>query len=141
MLYGPAGPALAGPLFSGSLVSFPDCRDSLRTRPTGGSGARRGPTGLHRHPRVAKYACVYDVQLLAIWRTPACTDVDGIGSDVGNNSRAKRTAKILDLAIFSSKEAHSLHFSFKLGVTIQITLLSSTGPQQIKVARQSLGGG
>ena len=23
---------------------------------------------LHRHPRVAKYACVYDVQLLAIWR-------------------------------------------------------------------------
>ena len=32
---------------------------------TGGSGARRGPTGLHRHPRVAKYTCVYDVQLLA----------------------------------------------------------------------------
>ena len=37
---------------------------------TGGSGARRGPTGLHRHPRVAKYACVYDMQLLAIWRIP-----------------------------------------------------------------------
>ena len=37
---------------------------------TGGSGARRGPTGLHRHPRVAKYTCVYDVQLLAIWRIP-----------------------------------------------------------------------
>ena len=32
---GPAGPALAGPLFSGSLVSFPDCRDSLRTRRLG----------------------------------------------------------------------------------------------------------
>ena len=29
---GPAGPAKAGPLFSGSLVSFSDCRDSLRTR-------------------------------------------------------------------------------------------------------------
>ena len=35
---------------------------------TGGPGARRGPTGLHRRPRVAKYTCVYDVQLLAIWR-------------------------------------------------------------------------
>ena len=33
----------------------------------GGSGARRGLTRLHR-PRVAKYTCVYDVQLLAIWR-------------------------------------------------------------------------
>ena len=33
-------------------------------------GARRGPTGLHRHPRFAKYTCVYDVQLLAIWRIP-----------------------------------------------------------------------
>ena len=29
---GPAGPAKAEPLFSGSLVSFSDCRDSLRTR-------------------------------------------------------------------------------------------------------------
>ena len=37
---------------------------------TGGSRARCGPTGLHRHPRVAKYTCVYDVQLLAIWRIP-----------------------------------------------------------------------
>ena len=25
---------------------------------------------LHRHPGVAKYTCVYDVQLLAIWRIP-----------------------------------------------------------------------
>ena len=68
---GPAGPAKAGPLFSGLLVSFPDCRDSLRTRrmgprklafalhvsvsrnhSAGGSGARRGPTGLHRHTRI-----------------------------------------------------------------------------------------
>ena len=64
---GPAGPALAGPLFSGSLVSFPDCRNSLRTRPNGGSGARRGPTRLHQHPYAAKYTCVYDVQLLVIW--------------------------------------------------------------------------
>ena len=29
---GPAGPAKTGPHFSGSLVSFSDCRDSLRTR-------------------------------------------------------------------------------------------------------------
>ena len=29
------GPAKAGPLFSGLLVSFPDCRDSLRTRRMG----------------------------------------------------------------------------------------------------------
>ena len=37
--------------------------------------ARRGPTGLHRHPRFAKYTCIYDVQLLAIWRIPlhACS--------------------------------------------------------------------
>ena len=34
----------------------------------GRSGAQRGPTGLHQHPRVAKYKCVYDVQLLVIWR-------------------------------------------------------------------------
>ena len=32
---GPAGPAKAGPLFSESLVSFSDCRDSLRTRRLG----------------------------------------------------------------------------------------------------------
>ena len=32
---GPAGPALAGPLFCGSLVSFLDCRDSLRPRQLG----------------------------------------------------------------------------------------------------------
>ena len=44
----------------------------------------------------------------------------------------KARGKILDLTIFSSQEALSLHFSFQLGVTIQITLLSSTGPQQIK---------
>ena len=29
---GPAGPVKAGPLFSRSLVSFPDCRDGLPTR-------------------------------------------------------------------------------------------------------------
>ena len=32
---GPAGPASAGPLFSGSLVSCTDCRDGLRTRRLG----------------------------------------------------------------------------------------------------------
>ena len=88
---GPAGPALAGPLFSGSLASFPDCRDSLRTRRLGQvshvglpfpceyaflvivpallpadqePGAAR-PDCRDRHPRVAKYTC--DVQLLEIW--------------------------------------------------------------------------
>ena len=62
---GPAGPAKSGPLFRGSLVSFSDCSDSLRTRRlgvcvsrnrsrsfAGGSGARRGPNGLHQHPRI-----------------------------------------------------------------------------------------
>ena len=34
---GPAGPAKAGPLFRGSLVSFSDCSDSLRTRRLGES--------------------------------------------------------------------------------------------------------
>ena len=33
----PAGPAKAGPLFKGSLVSFSDCSDSLRTRQLGES--------------------------------------------------------------------------------------------------------
>ena len=92
---GPAGPALAGPLFSGSLVSCPDCRDGLRTRRLGqvshassplpcvhaflvivpallpaDQDPGAGPTGLHRHPHVAKYTWAYDVQLLAIWRIP-----------------------------------------------------------------------
>ena len=47
---------------SGSLVSFLDCRNSQRTRPAGSSGAQCSPTGLHRHPCVAKYTCVYDVE-------------------------------------------------------------------------------
>ena len=48
-IVGPASPALAGPLFSEStsLVSFPDC--------------------ISTHV-LLKYACIYDVQLLAIWR-------------------------------------------------------------------------
>ena len=36
----------------------------------GRSGARRGPTRLHRHPRVAEFTCVYNMQLLAIWYIP-----------------------------------------------------------------------
>ena len=77
----PMTPAKTGPHFSESLVSFSDCRDSLRSRRlcqvsyassplaalpcvyaflvynrsssfAGESGARRGPTGLHRHPRI-----------------------------------------------------------------------------------------
>ena len=42
----PAGPALAGPLFSGLLVSFPDC--------------------IGTHVLLNTQSCVYDVQL-AIW--------------------------------------------------------------------------
>ena len=57
-----AGPALAGPLFSRSSVSFPDCRDSLRMRPTSGSGVWRCLTELHQHP------FVYDMQLLACYQ-------------------------------------------------------------------------
>ena len=54
-----------------------------------------------------------------------------VGGEGANNSCAKRAAEFwtyLFLAVLS------LEFSFKLGVTIQlqITLLSSTGPQQIK---------
>ena len=41
-------------------------------------------------------------------------DVDG---EAATNWHTK-----LDVAIFSSQEVLSLHFSFKLGVTIQITL-------------------
>ena len=42
--------ALAGPLFSGLLVSFPDC--------------------IGTHVLLNIYTCVYDVQLLAIWCIP-----------------------------------------------------------------------
>ena len=45
--------------------------------------------------------------------------------DVGGEAMHKVRGKM-----FSSQEVSSLHFSFKLGVTI--TLLSSTEPQQIK---------
>ena len=47
---GPAGPALAGPLFSGLLVSFPDC--------------------ISTHVLLYTQSCVYVVQLLEIWRIP-----------------------------------------------------------------------
>ena len=42
--------------------------------------------------------------------------------DVANNSRRVARGKILDLAFFSSQEALSLHFSFKLEVTINALL-------------------
>ena len=38
-----------------------------------------------------------------------------VGGEAVNNSRAKRAAKIWTLLFFSSEEALSLHFSFKLG--------------------------
>ena len=50
---GPAGPAKAGPLFSGSFVS--SCVRVSRYHfhsYASGSGAWRGLTGLHRHPRI-----------------------------------------------------------------------------------------
>ena len=43
----------------------------------------------------------------------------GVGGEVVEMKLAREArGKILDLAIFSSQEALSLHFSFKLGVTI-----------------------
>ena len=39
-----------------------------------------------------------------------------VSGKAANKSRAKCAAKIMNLAIFSSQEALSLHFSFKLGV-------------------------
>ena len=39
-----------------------------RVLPADHAGVRRSLTGLHQHPRFAKYACVYNLQLLAIWR-------------------------------------------------------------------------
>ena len=43
-----------------------------RVLPADHAGVRRGLTGLHQHPRFAKYACVYmyNLRLLAIWRIP-----------------------------------------------------------------------
>ena len=82
----PAGPTLAGPLFSGTLVSFPDCRDSLRTRRLGQVSHTSSPLpcvyaflaivpallpadqepSVPRPDCIAKCTCVYDVQLLEI---------------------------------------------------------------------------
>ena len=53
-----------------------------------------------------------------------------VGDEAGNNLRVKCVAKNLDQENFNIREVLSLHFSFKLRVTI--TLLSSTRPQQIK---------
>ena len=47
---GPAGPALAGPLFRELLVSFPDC--------------------IGTHMLLNTQSCIYDMQLLVIWRIP-----------------------------------------------------------------------
>ena len=55
------------------------CQLLLKSQWPGGHSLRgvihSSDTVLHRHPRVAKYTCVYDVQLLAIWHIPlhACS--------------------------------------------------------------------
>ena len=54
-----------------------------------------------------------------------------VGSEAIKNL-AQSAQQNLDLVIFSCQKA-SLHFGFKLGVACTITLLSPTGPQQIKV--------
>ena len=46
------------------------CTPGGVTPPLGINDTHPFDTCLHRHPPVAKYKCVYDVQLLAIWRIP-----------------------------------------------------------------------
>ena len=78
---GPAGLALAGPLFSGSLVSCPDCRDGLRTR-------RLGQVS---HAPSSPLPCVYAFlvivpALLPTDQEPSTARPDCIGTHVLQNT-------------------------------------------------------
>ena len=71
---GPAGPALAGPLFSGALVSFSDCRDSVRTR-------RFGQVSHASSPLPCVYAFLVIVPaLLPADQQPGAARLDCIGT-------------------------------------------------------------
>ena len=66
------------------------------------------------------------ITLSVLFKSQEKQSADGQAQlDVGGEAHKLRD-KILDVAIFSSQGVLSLHYSFKLGVTI--TLLSSTGP-------------
>ena len=73
---GPAGPALAGPLFSGSLVSCPDYGDGLRTR-------RLGQVSHASSPLLCVYAFLIIVPaLLPADKDPGAARPDCIGTHV-----------------------------------------------------------
>ena len=61
------------------------------------------------------------MQYAVCWKYVVCCS-RAAGTNLRPSSMPVVRSKILDLAIFSSQEALSLHFSFKLEVTI--TLLS-----------------
>ena len=76
------------------------------------------------------------ITLCVLFKSQEKQSADGQAQlDVGGEAHKVR-GKILDLAIFSSQEALSLHFSFKLGTTI--TLLSSTEPQRLRLCCNNL---
>ena len=82
---GPAGPALAGPLFSGSLVSCPDCRDGLRTR-------RLGQVSHASSPLPCVYAFLVIVPaLLPADQDPGAARPDCIGTHVLLNTPGHTT--------------------------------------------------
>ena len=82
---GPAGLALAGPLFSGSLVSFVDCRDSLRTR-------RLGQVCHASWPLPCVYAFLVIIPpLLPADQEPSAASPDCIGTHVLLNAHAYMT--------------------------------------------------
>ena len=82
---GPAGPALAGPLFSGSLVSCPDCRDGLRTRRLGQVSHTSSPL-----PCVYAFLIIVPTLLLAD-QEPGAARPDCIGTHVLLNTHAYTT--------------------------------------------------
>ena len=67
--------------------------------PADHAGAPRSPTGLHRHPRFAKYTCVYDVQLLAIWRIPLLAVVSATQSSPTRRPNAETPSQLLSLPV------------------------------------------
>ena len=82
---GPAGPALAGPLFSGSLVPCPDCRDGLRTR-------RLGQVSHASSPLPCVYAFLVIVPaLLPADQEPGAARPDCISTHVLPNTHAYTT--------------------------------------------------
>ena len=88
---GPAGPAKAGPLFRGSLVSFPDCRDNLRTR-------RLGEVSHASLPLPCVYAFLIIVHaLLPVDQEPGAARTDCISTHCDSTSNFYcRTLPVVD---------------------------------------------